>query len=118
MEATHSQHQPHGHPAAHEEHDHQDHGGHGGHEGHGGHGGHGGHHDHVAMFRRLFWISVVLAIPTVLLSGTFTDLVGYNLPDSPVIAWIPAILGTVLYLWTGRPFLTGAADEIRQRSPG
>ncbi|MCT1834837.1 cadmium-translocating P-type ATPase [Kocuria palustris] len=70
------------------------------------------------MFRRLFWISVVLAIPTVLLSGTFADLVGYNLPDSPVIAWIPAILGTVLYLWTGRPFLTGAADEIRQRSPG
>lgn len=70
------------------------------------------------MFRRLFWISVVLAIPTVLLSGTFADLVGYDLPDSPVIAWIPAILGTVLYLWTGRPFLTGAADEIRQRSPG
>ncbi|WP_396415589.1 MULTISPECIES: heavy metal translocating P-type ATPase [unclassified Kocuria] len=70
------------------------------------------------MFRRLFWISVVLAIPTVLLSGTFADLVGYDPPDSPVIAWIPAILGTVLYLWTGRPFLTGAADEIRQRSPG
>ncbi|MCT1602156.1 cadmium-translocating P-type ATPase [Kocuria sp. p3-SID1433] len=115
MEATHSQHQQHGHPAAHEEHGHPDHGGH---EGHGGHGGHGGHHDHVAMFRRLFWISVVLAIPTVLLSGTFADLVGYDPPDSPVIAWIPAILGTVLYLWTGRPFLTGAADEIRQRSPG
>ncbi|ALB03486.1 ATPase [Kocuria palustris] len=118
MEATHSQHQQHDHPAGHEEHDHHDHDDHDGHEGHGGHGGHGGHHDHVAMFRRLFWISVVLAIPTVLLSGTFADLVGYNLPDSPVIAWIPAILGTVLYLWTGRPFLTGAADEIRQRSPG
>ena len=115
MEATHSQHQQNGHPAAHEEHDHQDHGGH---EGHGGHGGHGGHHDHVAMFRRLFWISVVLAIPTVLLSGAFAHLVGYDLPDSPVIAWIPAILGTVLYVWTGRPFLTGAVDEIKQRSPG
>ena len=115
MEATHSQHQQHGHPAAHEAHDHHDHGGH---EGHGGHGGHGGQHDHVAMFRRLFWISVVLAIPTVLLSGAFAHLVGYNLPDSPVIAWIPAILGTVLYVWTGRPFLTGAVDEITQRSPG
>ncbi|MCM3331402.1 heavy metal translocating P-type ATPase [Kocuria palustris] len=115
MEATHSQHQQHDHPAGHEEHDHQDRGGH---EGHGGHGGHGGHHDHVAMFRRLFWISVVLAIPTVLLSGAFAHLVGYDLPDSLVIAWIPAILGTVLYLWTGRPFLTGAVDEITQRSPG
>ncbi|GLU87288.1 copper-translocating P-type ATPase [Kocuria sp. NBRC 114282] len=70
------------------------------------------------MFRRLFWISVVLAIPTVLLSGAFAHLVGYDLPDSPVIAWIPAILGTVLYVWTGRPFLTGAVDEIKQRSPG
>lgn len=70
------------------------------------------------MFRRLFWISVVLAIPTVLLSGAFAHLVGYDLPDSLVIAWIPAILGTVLYLWTGRPFLTGAVDEITQRSPG
>ena len=109
MEATHAQHQQHGHPAAPEKHDHQ---------GHSGHEGHGGHHDHVAMFRRLFWISVVLAIPTVLLSRAFAHLVGYDLPDSPVIAWIPAILGTVLYLWTGRPFLTGAVDEVKQRSPG
>ena len=70
------------------------------------------------MFRRLFWISVVLAIPTVLLSGAFAHLVGYDLPDSLVIAWIPVVLGTVLYLWTGRPFLTGAVDEIKQRSPG
>lgn len=109
MEATHSQHQQHGHPAAPEKHDHQ---------GHSGHEGHGGHHDHVAMFRRLFWISVVLAIPTVLLSRAFAHLVGYDLPDSPVIAWIPAILGTVLYVWGGRPFLTGAVDEVKQRSPG
>ena len=33
--------------------------------------GHAGHHDHVAQFRRLFWIMGVLAIPTVALSGTF-----------------------------------------------
>ena len=38
-----------------------------------GHGGHHGHGDHVAMFRRLFWIMLVLAVPTVLLSGMFAS---------------------------------------------
>src|SRR3954468_11847608 len=39
--------------------------GHGTHAGHGGHGmGHGGM-DHVAMFRRLFWLMLALAVPTV-----------------------------------------------------
>ncbi|WP_345419723.1 hypothetical protein, partial [Actinomycetospora chlora] len=36
--------------------------------GHGGSGGHAGHGDHVARFRRLFWIMLVLAVPTVGLS--------------------------------------------------
>ena len=90
---------------------------HDGHEGHSGHGGHGGH-DHVAMFRRLFWISLVISIPTILLSGSFAHLVGYGLPDSLLVTWTPAVLGTVLYVWGGRPFLTGAVDELRQRKPG
>jgi P-type Cu2+ transporter len=28
------------------------------------------------------------------------------------------VLGTVMYLWGGRPFLTGAVSEIRSRAPG
>ncbi len=106
----------------HEGHGHEGHGGasagHEGHQGHEGHGGHGGHGDHVAMFRRLFWGSLVLAVPTVLLSGMFADLVGYSLPDVPLLGWVSPVLGTVLYAWFGRPFLTGAASEIRSRQPG
>ena len=99
-------------------HDSQDeHSGDGGHEGNGDHGGHGGH-DHVAMFRRLFWISLVISIPTIFLSGSFAHLLGYQLPDNALITWVPVILGTVLYVWGGRPFLTGAVDELRQRKPG
>ncbi|WP_206515634.1 heavy metal translocating P-type ATPase [Georgenia faecalis] len=114
-----------------------DHAGHAGHEmdhaghemghataqdaGHGGHdmdhAGHGGH-DHVAMFRRLFWIMLVLAVPTVLLSGMFADLVGYRLPDVPGLTWVSPALGTVIYAWGGRPFLTGAVGELRSRRPG
>ncbi|SFE96950.1 heavy metal translocating P-type ATPase [Blastococcus tunisiensis] len=98
--------------------------GHGGHEsGHGGHGsGHGGHGsghgDHVAMFRRLFWIMLVLAVPTVLLSEMFASIVGYRLPDVPGLEWVAPVLGTVVYVWGGRPFLTGAVGEIRVRQPG
>ncbi|MBX9243604.1 heavy metal translocating P-type ATPase [Actinotalea ferrariae] len=112
---AHEGHRPGGHHAAHGTTPEGDHGAHGGHDGHGGHGGHG---DHVAMFRRMFWITLFLAVPTVLLSGMFADLLGYSLPDLPGLAWVAPILGTVIYLWGGRPFLTGAVAEVRGRKPG
>ena len=70
------------------------------------------------MFSRLFWIMLVLAIPTVLASPMFAHLLGYELPDMPGIGWVAPVLGTVMYLWGGRPFITGAVDEIRSRQPG
>jgi Cu2+-exporting ATPase len=84
----------------------------------GGHGGHGGHGDHVAMFRRMFWIMLAFAVPTVLLSEMFASIVGYSLPDVPGLAWVAPVLGTVMYVWGGRPFLTGAVGEVRTRKPG
>jgi P-type Cu2+ transporter len=83
-----------------------------------GHAGHGGHGDHVAQFRRLFWTMLVLAIPTVALSGMFAMILGYTVPDFPGSQWLSPVLGTVMYLWGGRPFLTGAVSEIRSRAPG
>jgi Cu2+-exporting ATPase len=94
---------------------HDDHSAHGGHEGHSGHGGHAGH---VAMFRRLFWIMLALAVPTVGASMMFASIIGYSLPDVPGIAWISPVLGTVMYVWGGKPFLTGAVDELKARKPG
>ncbi|MGY4647560.1 heavy metal translocating P-type ATPase [Mycobacterium sp. URHB0021] len=92
--------------------------GHSGHSGHGGHGGHGDHGDHVAQFRRLFWVMIVLAAPTVALSGMFAMIVGYRAPDFPGAQWVSPVLGTVMYFWGGKPFLTGAISEIRSRAPG
>nr|WP_241992347.1 heavy metal translocating P-type ATPase [Cryobacterium lactosi] len=80
--------------------------------------GHAGHGDHVGQFRRLFWVMLVLAVPVVAFSGMFAMLLGYDLPDAAWTAWISPVLGTVMYLWGGRPFLTGAVTELRQRSPG
>jgi Cu2+-exporting ATPase len=89
-----------------------------GHGGHAGHAGHDGHGDHVAMFRRLFWVMLVFSVPTVLLSGMFASLVGYRLPDVAGLGAVAPVLGTVMYVWGGRPFLTGAVGEIRARRPG
>lgn len=59
-----------------------------------------------------------LAVPTVAFSPMFAMLLGYSLPDFPGARWISPVLGTVMYVWGGRPFLTGAISEIRSRAPG
>ena len=94
--------------------------GHANHRGHGDHAGHGagGHGDHVGRFRRLFWIMLVLAVPVVGFNDMFAHLIGYHLPDAAWVWWVSPILGTVIYVWGGRPFLTGGLSEIRSRKPG
>ncbi|WP_022892680.1 copper-translocating P-type ATPase [Agromyces subbeticus] len=96
------------------------HGDHAGHDtsDHAGHGGHAGHGDHVGQFRRLFWIMLVIAVPTIAFSPMFASILGYTLPDNPVIPWISPVLGTVMYFWGGKPFLTGAWSELKARKPG
>lgn len=113
MHTGHDMHGGHGGHGAHAGHEAQ-----GGHDAHAGHGGHGGHGDHVGQFRRLFWIMLVLAVPTVALSGMFAMILGYPLPDIPGLVWVSPVLGTVMYVWGGKPFLVGAVSEIRARRPG
>jgi len=48
----------------------------------------------------------------------FAMVLGYQLPDVPGLSLISPVLGTVMYVWGGRPFLTGAVSEIRARKPG
>ena len=58
--------------------------GHEGHDGHGGHdhGGHAGHDAHAGhdpeMFRRRFWLSLLLTIPLVVTSEMVMDWFGYE----------------------------------------
>jgi Cu2+-exporting ATPase len=83
---------------------------------HDNHGGHGGRGDHAEQFRHLFWRNLVLAIPVVVFSEMFADLFGYTLPSGT--AWISPVFGIVIFLYGGRPFLTGLYDELRARQPG
>ncbi|GHD81508.1 Cu2+-exporting ATPase [Salinibacterium amurskyense] len=80
--------------------------------------GHSGHGDHVAQFRRLFWIMLVMAIPVAGFSMMFAQILGYSLPDVAFLHWISPVLGTVMYFWGGKPFLTGGFSELKARKPG
>ncbi|MBW9092361.1 heavy metal translocating P-type ATPase [Microbacterium jejuense] len=66
----------------------------------------------------MFWINLILAVPVVAFSGMFAMVLGYSLPDAPWVRWVSPVIGTVMYLWGGWPFLTGAVSELRARKPG
>lgn len=107
----------HDHAAIHEPHEGSaDRSGHKGHVDHAGHAGHSGHAGHAAHFRRLFWIMLVVAVPVVVCSPMFAMLLAYEVPAWAL--WVSPVLGTVMYLWGGAPFLSGAVAEIRDRKPG
>ncbi|QEA30530.1 heavy metal translocating P-type ATPase [Microbacterium sp. CBA3102] len=61
---------------------------------------------------------LLLAVPVVGFSTMFSTILGYPLPDAAWVAWISPVLGTVMYVWGGTPFLTGAVSELRARKPG
>ncbi len=93
-------------------------GDHRGHTDHAGHAEHAGHADHAAAFRDRFWWTLVLTIPVVLYSEMFQQLLGYTAPSFPGSDWVSPVLGTVIFVYGGWPFLTGAVSELRDRRPG
>ncbi|TDW86900.1 Cu2+-exporting ATPase [Kribbella pratensis] len=97
---------------------HDAHSGHDGHSGHDAHSGHGGHGDHAAQFKDRFWISLGLAVPVVFFSEMFADLLGYMRPDFAGAGLIAPVLGTVIFVYGGQPFLTGGWSELKSRRPG
>lgn len=82
--------------------------------GHAEHDKHAGHDPE--MFRRLFWWNLALAVPVLAFSDQIQDWFGYSI-EGAWAAWIAPILGTVVYLWGGRPFLVGGVTEVRNRQP-
>ncbi|MET0737464.1 MAG: copper-translocating P-type ATPase [Acidimicrobiales bacterium] len=81
------------------------------------HADHGGHADHAEVFRRRFWWSVLLTLPIVATSEMVMEWFRYDL-DFPGIELVGPVLGTVVFLWGGWPFLSGGAQELRARQPG
>ena len=81
-----------------------------------GHDTHAGHS--VPMFRRKFWISLLLTIPTLAWGHMLPGVLGYTPPPVPGADFIPAAFGTAVFLYGGWPFIQGALRELRDRLPG
>jgi Cu2+-exporting ATPase len=83
---------------------------------HGSHDRHAGHS--VAMFRDKFWLSLAFTILVVVWSSEVQHWLGYSAPTFPSSKFIPAILGTVVFLYGGIVFIRGAWGELSDRRPG
>jgi Cu2+-exporting ATPase len=77
-----------------------------------------GHAGHAEMFRRKFWVSLVLTIPTVFYSSMVQDWLGYTAPQFAGHALIAPLFGTAVFMWGAPVFLRGGWDELRNRQPG
>ncbi len=77
-----------------------------------------GHHAHMIKdFRRLFWISLALTVPVMVLAPLIQDFLGYSL-TFPGDQYIQFGLSTIIYFYGGWPFLKGIYDELKEKSPG
>ncbi len=83
---------------------------------HGSHDRHAGHS--VAMFRDKFWLSFALTIPVVFWSTDVQHWLGYTAPSFPGSKFIPALLGTVVFVYGGLVFIRGAGSELADHKPG
>src|ERR1700692_2019053 len=83
---------------------------------HGSHDRHAGHS--VAMFRDKFWLSLGLTVPVVFWSRDVQHWLGYAAPSFPGSKFIPATLGTVVFVYGGLVFIRGAGSELADHKPG
>ncbi|UJA41059.1 heavy metal translocating P-type ATPase [Staphylococcus epidermidis] len=103
-----------------EEHNHQNHMNHSNqmhHDNHESHNHHSGHAHHHGNFKVKFFVSLIFAIPIILLS----PMMGVNLPFQftfPGSEWVVLMLSTILFFYGGKPFLSGGKDEIATKKPG
>ncbi|CAN5222475.1 heavy metal translocating P-type ATPase [soil metagenome] len=86
-----------------------------GHDFHEAHDKHAGHDPE--QFRRRFWLSAALTVPIIATSELVMEWFGYTL-DFTGIALVGPVLGSIVFLWGGWPFLTGGVAEVRSRQPG
>jgi Cu2+-exporting ATPase len=100
MEHQHRHHEHHGHPTL-------THGGHAGHDKHAGHS--------PEIFKRRFFICLLLTLPILYLEPMFQEWFGYQAVQFPGSAWVSPILSIVLYFYGGWVFIRGAWREFHSR---
>ncbi len=80
------------------------------------HDKHAGHNPD--MFKQKFWLSLFLTLPLLYFSQTIQDLLRYDALSFTGSAYIPAVLGVIIFFYGGLVFLKSAKAEIKLRQPG
>ncbi len=75
------------------------------------------HMMHTGMFRKRFFVCIILTIPIMVLSAAIQAWFHY-LVTIPYQAYIMLILAAIIYSYGGWPFLKGLAQELRSLQPG
>lgn len=71
---------------------------------------------HMGNLRRRFFVCLALALPVLFLS----PMMGVNLPfqfSFPGSGWVVVLLCSILYFYGGKPFMQGAKEELKNKSP-
>ena len=89
---------------------------HSAHEHHAGHDKHAGHS--VEMFRDKFWLSLLLAVPTLIWSEELQRWLSYSAPVFAGSGYVSSVFGTAVYFYGGWGFLQGGWRELQSRLPG
>ena len=89
-----------------------------GHDRHTGHGHQVDHTGHEQMFRKRFWVSLILSIPVLLYSQTIQGWLGFTMPDFQGSGLIVPVFSVIIFVYGGGPFLSMALPEIQSRKPG
>jgi Cu2+-exporting ATPase len=82
--------------------------------------GHDRHAGHSAeMFRRKFWGTLLLSIPTLVWAPTIQHWLGYHAWGGPTASrFVPALFGALVFGYGGWVFVKGALGELADRLPG
>ncbi len=70
------------------------------------------------MFRRRFWVSLLLSIPVLLYTPMLQMWFGFEMPEFPGSQWVAPLFSIIVFLYGGVPFIQMAVPEIRDRQPG
>ena len=82
------------------------------------HSNHTDHSGHEDMFRRRFWISLILSVPVLLYTPMLQLWFGYSMPEFPLSNWVMPFFAVIVFVYGGVPFIQMAVPEIRNRQPG
>src|SRR5688500_9101625 len=99
------------------------------HDMHAGHAAHGmnkpgehtqhvDHSGHEDLFRKRFWVSLLLSIPVLLYTPMLQMWFGFSMPDFPGSVWVAPLFSVIIFLYGGVPFIQMAVPEVRNRQPG